>query len=676
MKRLRTSIRLKLTVATLVPLMTAIVVCWVIGASIITTRFSSQALQNVSSHLNSAHEIFLSDLSRLSDIIRLTGQSPELTASLAGTTSNSIIPTLQTIARNERLSFLTVVDRYGLVRYRAANPGASGDSRSGDKLISDALKGAHSSGITLLSATQAEQENPLLPQAMNLPVKATFHARQYTKKVEERGLFQVSASPVLAPDGSVIAVVYGGVLLNNNSRLVDRVTQVLFKKNEADNNVRGNVTLFLDDVRIATSVLDEKGKPAVGTLMSEEVYSLISRGSSWIGRAFVLNSRYFTAYEPLRDLHGDVVGALYVGIPEEPLLQLRTQVNVIFTAVLIFVSMIGVALSAWLGANLSRPIRALEEGARRIASGENLPDISVESHDEIASLADEFNAMKRRLQERNTENETLNRTLEQKVLERTTQLEEKSLQLLNTERELAQSERLAGIGVLASGVAHEINNPLAIIRGNAELLEMSTHLNDSEQSEVETIIKQVGRVERIVSNLLTFARTKKKIILPFNIEELLDDILEQVSHQIQLNAYHIERRHQASNDAIEGDEDQLRQVFTNLIINGLQAMETGGTLSVSTMFDPESGFCSIAIGDNGTGISAAVKEKLFTPFFTTKPRGTGLGLAVSYGIVKDHGGDIRVESEPGQGATFIVVLPLRQSLGNHGLSDSFCAISG
>ncbi|NTV49615.1 MAG: HAMP domain-containing protein [Geobacteraceae bacterium] len=661
MKRLRTSIRLKLSVATLVPLMTAIVVCWVIGASIITTRFSSQALQNVSSHLNSAHEIFLSDLSRLSDIIRLTGQSPELAASLSGTTSNSI-PTLQTITRNERLSFLTVVDRYGLVRYRAANPGLSGDSRRGDKLIFDALKGAHSSGIVLLSAAQAERENPLLPQAMNLPVKATIHARQYTKKTEERGLFQVSASPVLAPDGNVIAVVYGGVLLNGNSRLVDRITQVLFKKNEADNTVRGNVTMFLDDVRIATSVLDEQGKPAIGTLMSEEVFSSISRGSAWIGSAYVLNSRYFTAYEPLRDLHGDVVGALYVGIPEEPLLQLRTQVNVIFTAVLLFVSMIGVALSAWLGANLSRPIRALEEGARRIASGDNLPDISVDSHDEIALLADEFNAMKRRLQERNTENEALNLTLEQKVLERTTQLEEKSLQLLNTERDLAQSERLAGIGVLASGVAHEINNPLAIIRGNAELLEMSAHLNDSDQSEVETIIKQVGRVERIVSNLLTFARTKKKIIRPFNIEELLDDILEQVSHQIKLNSYHIERRYQASNGAIEGDEDQLRQVFTNLIINGLQAMETGGALSVSTMFAPETGFFSIAIGDNGTGISAAVKEKLFTPFFTTKSRGTGLGLAVSYGIVKDHGGDIRVENEPGQGAMFTVLLPQRQTL--------------
>jgi two-component system NtrC family sensor kinase len=660
MNRLRTSIRLKLTVATLLPLMTVIAIFWVIGASIITTRFSSQALQSVASSLNSAHEIFLTDLTRLSDIIRLTGQSPELTAALSDPKPDPVIPALQTILGNQRLSFLTLVDRYGFVRYRAANPSISGDSRTGDKLIADALKGAPGSGVMLLTAAQAERENPRLPGTMSLPVKATPHARPYKKKIEERGLFQVAAAPVLAPDGSVAGVVYGGVLLNGDNRLIDRITQVLFQRDEADIRARGNATIFLDDVRIATSVLDEQGKPAIGTLMSEEVFSSISHGDSWVGSAFVLNSRYFTAYEPLRDLQGVVVGALYVGMPEKPLLQLRKQVNIIFSAVLVFVSMIGAGLSAWLGTNLSRPIKALEEGARRIASGENLPDITVESHDEIASLAGEFNAMKHRLRERDDENQALNSTLEQKVIERTVQLEEKSQQLLNAQKDLAQAERLAGIGLLASGVAHEINNPLAIIRGNAELLEMSARL-DSDQSEVETIIKQVGRVERIVSNLLTFARTKKKVVHPFHIEALLDDILNQIGHLIPLGTSRIVRNYQdTAGDDIEGDEDQLRQVFTNLIVNGLQAMETGGTLTVSTAVDREAGCCSIKVGDSGFGITEDVQEKLFTPFFTTKPRGTGLGLAVSYGIVKDHNGDIKVESKPGQGAAFIVLLPLRQ----------------
>lgn len=658
MKRLATSIRLKLTVATLVPLMTAIAICWMIGASTITTRFSSQALQTVSSNLNSAHEIFLADLSRLTDIIRLTSQSPELTAALADPTPAALISPLQTILRNERLSFLTVVDRYGFVRYRAANPSVAGDSRKSEKMISDALKGATSNGVMVLSAAQAERENPQLPSSMSLPVKPTAHARLYTKKIEERGLFQVSAAPILALDGSVAGVIYGGVLLNGDNRLTDRITRVVFLKGEAETRAGGNATIFLDDVRIATTVFDDQGKPAIGTLMSEEVFSSISRGAPWVGTAYVLNTRYFTAYEPLRDLRGAVVGALYVGMPEKPLLQLRGQINLIFSVVLVFVSLIGIALSAWLGTNLSRPIRALEEGARRIASGDHLPDISVDSYDEIASLANEFNTMKRRLRERDDENQTLNRTLEQKVLERTMQLEEKSQQLLHTQKDLAQAERLAGIGLLASGVAHEINNPLAIIRGNAELLEMSTRLDTSDQSEVETIITQVGRVERIVSNLLTFAQTKKKVIKPFQIEILLDDILNQVGHQIPLERVRIDRNYQSVKCPVEGDEDQLRQVFTNLVINGLQAMNSEGILTVSTTIDSESGSCLVTIGDSGPGIPTHIQEKLFTPFFTTKPRGTGLGLAVSYGIVKDHGGGIRVENKADQGAVFIVDLPL------------------
>jgi len=281
--------------------------------------------------------------------------------------------------------------------------------------------------------------------------------------------------------------------------------------------------------------------------------------------------------------------------------------------------------------------------------------------------------MKHRLRERDAENRALNRTLEQKVSERTVQLEEKSQQLLNAQKDLAQAERLAGIGLLASGVAHEINNPLAIIRGNAELLEMSPRLDDSDQSEVETIIRQVGRVKRIVSNLLAFAGTTKKVVRPCDIEALLDEILDQIGHQIPLEGYIIERKGQSARGDIEGDCDQLRQVFTNLIVNGLQAMESGGTLTVSTAVDREGGCFSVTIGDSGPGIPADVQEKLFTPFFTTKPRGTGLGLAVSYGIVKDHGGDIRVESTPGEGTSFVVLLPLRQPLPDHGQDYSLNA---
>ena len=353
------------------------------------------------------------------------------------------------------------------------------------------------------------------------------------------------------------------------------------------------------------------------------------------------------------------VSVLHLGLPEQPYMELRTRINLIFSGILFFAAIVGAALSAWLGTSMSRPIKELEDAARRIALGEYLPDIVLGSHDEIAVLAEEFNIMKHRVIERESENLTLNWTLEEKVRDRTAELEEKNHWLLVAQQELARAERLVGIGLLASGVAHEINNPLAIIRGNAELLEMSPRLDDSDQSEVATIIRQVGRVERIVSNLLTFARTKKKIISPFGINILLDDIIDQIGHQIPLTSYWIERKFLNGEQTIEGDEDQLRQVFTNLILNGLQAMPNGGTLAIATECDQETGTCSITISDSGAGIAEDVQEKLFTPFFTTKPGGTGLGLAVSYGIITDHGGDIKVESEPDHGASFTVVLPIR-----------------
>ncbi len=269
--------------------------------------------------------------------------------------------------------------------------------------------------------------------------------------------------------------------------------------------------------------------------------------------------------------------------------------------------------------------------------------------------------MKHRLKEREHEILALNRTLEEKVTERTTQLEEKNEQLLLAQKELAQAERLAAIGLLASGVAHEINNPLAIIRGNAELLEMNSSAGDHGSEELDTIMRQVARIERIVKNLRDFSRSGDKQLSRFSLGEVLEDILDQVGHQVSLDPYTVTRDYRGKEIIIEADEDQLRQVFTNLIVNGLQAMEEGGTLFVDIGADPEGGLCRVAVADTGPGIGEEQVEKLFTPFYTTKSQGSGLGLAVSYGIVRDHGGEIEVLSEPAQGTIFCVVLPLQQA---------------
>ena len=228
--------------------------------------------------------------------------------------------------------------------------------------------------------------------------------------------------------------------------------------------------------------------------------------------------------------------------------------------------------------------------------------------------------------------------------------------LLETEKELARSERLAELGMLSAAVAHEINNPLAIIRGNAELLQMSLPDGSDNQEEVGEILDQSGRISRIVGGLLTLARQERRQVSRFEVTLLLDEILDRIGHQMPLKSFIIERDYRSFSCLLEGDREQLRQVFTNLILNALEAMEGAGTLTVGAASAP-SGLCTITVTDTGPGITPEQRERLFTPFFTTKQNGTGLGLAISWGIVRSHGGTIEAHSAPGAGARFVVTLP-------------------
>lgn len=649
MNRVRVSIRRKLVFATLAPLCAAILLCWMIGAMLITDRIFRQAQKKVISDLNSARKVYLDEVNHLAGIVKVAGLNPDMAASLGGAGFSGPETQLQQLLKSESLSFLNVVDNNGVVRYRTANPRAKGDLLADDPIIARALKGEQAGGSQLYTPERLERENLLLAKGAPLAILPTPLSRPTERKVEERGLLLVAAAPLRASDGRVVGALQAGLMLNRDSRVVDTITRIVYDQEEG-----GAATIFLGDVRIATSVRDAAGERATGTLMSAEVASaVLDQGSLWSSRAFVLNDWNISAYEPISDPRGKVIGALYVGMPERPFLQMRTNLNLTFVVVLLFVALIGISISTWISSRLAQPVRALADAARRMAAGEHIAPIVVDTDDEIALLADEFNTMTKEIS-------TLKHTLEQKVVERTAQLEEKSQQLLSTQKELAKAERLAGLGLLAAGVGHEINNPLAIIRGNVELLQDEIPEEAEEREEVEAIMVEVGRIERIVNNLRVFSKREALLPHPFRLERLLDGILDQIGHQVPLEGYRIERRFAGCNIILKGDEERLRQVFTNLILNGLQAMPDGGRLTVDTEVREANQRVCVTVSDSGRGISPQHIEKLFTPFFTTKPRGTGLGLAVSYGIISDHGGEIRVESSEGEGAAFTVLLPLQQ----------------
>jgi two-component system NtrC family sensor kinase len=232
-------------------------------------------------------------------------------------------------------------------------------------------------------------------------------------------------------------------------------------------------------------------------------------------------------------------------------------------------------------------------------------------------------------------------------------------ELGRTQAQLVHSEKLASLGVLAGGVAHEINNPLMVILGRTELMLMADSMGDEGKKNLDTIRHETERIAKIVQNLLTFSRkSRQEKIESVEVAEALERTLMLSEHQLTVANVEVLKEIEPDMPTIDANAGQLQQVFMNLIINAHHAMPDGGRLSIKTGTTPDD-HVFIEISDTGCGIPAEDINRIFDPFFTTKDegKGTGLGLAVSRNIVENHGGEIGVHSTIGVGTTFRVVLP-------------------
>ncbi len=653
----RFPIKAKLTFGALAPLFVAFFICSLAGLYIINDKIASQAQEKVRTDLNSAREVYRNELDRIRELIDLTATNHYNSSSIVAGD-----PEIQALLRQrlykKRLDILTAVDAKGRVLYRAHTPSLAGDLQK-SYFVQQALKGVAVTGTALMGEQELAREGVSLADRATIPLVSTPHARPRSDTVDKTGMVMVSAFPLRNHAGQVIGALYGGVLLNNNNALVDKIKQIVYEGVQFNGTDVGSATIFLGDARIATNVRLGNGARAIGTRVSEEVYQrVIVEKKKWIRRAFVVNDWYFTAYEPILDLQGKAVGSLYVGMLEKPYTHMQKSVNSILYMVLFVTSLIGLAVSGFIATLLARPIKELEKLAHRVARGERNLQMEVHTKDEVGDLADAFNLMTKALSRQEAEIGLLHRALELKVEERTAQLSDKNRLLLQTQADLARAEKLADLGIVAAGVAHEINTPLAIIRGNAEVLEMCLPPDHPNHEEVEIISMQTERMAKIVGNLLTFARQKSLNQREFLVHEILDDIVAQIRHQVPMDAISVQWEYDMNLGPVTGDTDQLRQVFSNIILNAVQAMlPEGGTLRLTTRPHGPGNGCEVEIRDTGKGIPPEHLEKIFTPFFTTRDSGTGLGLSVSYGIVRDHGGDIQVSSTPGAGTCFKIVLP-------------------
>ena len=231
-------------------------------------------------------------------------------------------------------------------------------------------------------------------------------------------------------------------------------------------------------------------------------------------------------------------------------------------------------------------------------------------------------------------------------------------QIKKMNEHLLRTDRLAAMGTLSAGVAHEVNNPLASISSLIQMLQKNGSANGETAEMLTLISEQIGRISRVTKDLTDFARVRPAARKPVNPNDILDSALRLASFSATSEKIEIQKNYQPGLPSINADSDQLQQVFLNLFLNAFDAMADGGLLAITTK--QADGFAVVEISDTGPGIPEADAKRIFDPFFTTKPtgKGTGLGLAVCYGVVTAHGGTIELSTTSPEGSTFIVKLPL------------------
>jgi two-component system NtrC family sensor kinase len=355
-----------------------------------------------------------------------------------------------------------------------------------------------------------------------------------------------------------------------------------------------------------------------------------------------------------------VLGVLDITIPLASIdkeISINTAKMILF-AILIILG-ISITLSILVKIFVSKPVNRLAEGTKKVATGNLQHRIITNRNDEIGELAESFNKMTENLSKANNEIVQWTKTLEQRVEERTEELKK-------AQNQLVQSEKMASLGMMAAGIAHEINNPLTTILINSHLLLEDSDYSSSGREELQLVADEATRCGKIVKGLLDFARQTKSEKRLADINLILKQTLAIIESQASFHNIKINKNLDDSLPEIWVDINQIKQVFMNIILNAAEAMPEGGSLNISTNLMVNNGLINISFVDSGCGISKENISKLFDPFFSTKEsKGTGLGLALSYGIVKKHNGSIEVESEVGMGSTFVVKLPIKSTQNDH-----------
>lgn len=561
---------------------------------------------------------------------------------------------LEAKARELGLSYLRLVGPGGVVLVSHPAAPAYRVDWSGGRMPDPQTASVN---MIMMSASELEQISPELRGQAIQKIYPTSNAMPSSRSVEDRGLVMQKLQPIFH-DGQWIGTLEAGTLLNGNLDIVDQINGLIYSPNTLLDGSVGTTTIFLEDIRVATTVKATPDTRALGTRVSESVRrTVLGRGEVWLERAFVVNDWYVAAYAPLIDPSGARIGMFYVGFLETPYANIRTQLLVLFLIAVGGAMFLGAIMVARLASGIFYPLRRMNFIMSEQESGDTAARVgSLGRADEFADLAEHFDALLDQLEARRVELEELNSVLDERVRQRTKDLQAANKKLQQAIEQLLASEKLAVMGQLTAGLAHEFNNPLAVMMGHLDLVRINTN-DPNVTSALKLLDEQIHRMRNIVQKLLQFSRPSEfaSYTEQVDVNSVVQDSLLFAKGELG-NVQATTHCELHASRTVQISRTELQQVMVNLLINAAHAVENNleslgvppeiciSSEDVQTADDQDA--VRIRVCNNGPAIALADQQLVFKMFYTTKAagRGTGLGLPVSRMLLQRYGGDLNLTS--------------------------------
>ncbi|MDD5134463.1 MAG: cache domain-containing protein [Phycisphaerae bacterium] len=616
-----------------------------LGYYVIKKDIIDRAQAKVKNDLNFAREVYNQQTSNIENAVRLTALRFFIRDAIVAGDKEILARELENIRRLEALDTLTLADGNGTVVLRTRNNSVLGDNQRNNEYVSRVLAtGKAVGGTAIITKEELEKEGDELVRQARMKLIHTLKAKPSADKEQTSAIMIKAAAPVLGQDGRVIGILYGGNILNRNYSIVDKVKNIVYRGQTYKGEDVGTVTIFEGDVRISTNVTDSNGNRAIGTRVSEDVYNqVLVNGKPWVDRAFVVNAWYKSAYEPIRNIDGDIIGMLYVGTLEQPFKDIARNTMLMFAIIIGGATALAVLTSFFLADCITKPLRSLILATGKLSNGELGHTTETQTGiKELDKLAIAFNDMSRQLKER-----------------------DQSLILSN--------ELLADLNKryidLIGFVSHELKGIVGTIIMNVYSVRDNIlgQINEKQKKSLDGAARNLDYLTATVKKFLNLGKIEKgeleakKAIIAIK-EDVFDVIINSLSTDTARKNLRVDNQINA-NLKVDADVELLQIAANNLLGNAIKYGRQGGDILItSRTIDNHT---EIEVYNDSAPIKEDQKDKLFKRFSrldnpeTRSVKGSGLGLFITKQIIEKHGGQIRVEPKE-KGNSFIFLLPIKQ----------------